>query len=119
LTVSTAADDDDNNNNNSSNNNNNNTQPSNLRKASFHGHRYTKAEKIQALTLWSLGHGQHDIERLLGIKRRSFFHILQTAKKRGYDPKIDFRVLEDYVIDGVRTGRPKKKPVAPVEASAA
>jgi hypothetical protein len=33
---------------------------------------------------------------------------VKTAKVRGFDPKVDPRILERYVVDAPRSGRPTK-----------
>jgi hypothetical protein len=42
------------------------------------------------------------------VKERSQRNIRKRAIERGFDPKKDPRILEYYVIDSERSGRPKE-----------
>ena len=42
------------------------------------------------------------------MKERSAQYIFQKAKKRGYDPLENPRILQHHVEDGNRSGRPKE-----------
>ena len=72
------------------------------------GHRYSIPERVQALTLLSLGYKPLQIEAWIGVKRRTAAAIWQKAKERGYNPSVDPRILLFYVEDGHRSGRPNK-----------
>jgi transposase len=72
-----------------------------------HGVRYTVAQKIQALTLLSSGFSSKYASDQTGIPVRTINRINVEARKRGYEPEKDPRILEAYVIDAPRSGRPK------------
>lgn len=72
-----------------------------------HGVRYSLAQKIQALTLLAEGFAPAVVHQRTGIPPRTANRIRETATKRGFCPDIDPRILEAYVIDGKRPGRPK------------
>ncbi len=71
------------------------------------GHRYTLAQQIQCLKLLSEGRPAEYVERKSGIKQQSQSYLLKQAIARGYRPEEDPRILESYVVDGVRSGRPR------------
>lgn len=63
---------------------------------------------MQCLTLLAEGFSGIDIERKTGVKQSAQSHIKKKAFDRGFRPKEDPRILELYVRDGERTGRPRK-----------
>lgn len=72
-----------------------------------HGIRYTTTQKVQALTLLSEGFSVDAVQQRTGIPSRTANRIMATARKRGYCPEEDPRILEEYVKDARRPGRPK------------
>jgi len=76
------------------------------------GHRYSLAQRIQCLTLISEGFASSYIKSKTGVEVRSQARILQRAVQRGYRPEDDPRILEIYVVDGERSGRPKSTNLA-------
>ena len=72
------------------------------------GHRYTLAQRIQCLTLVVEGFTPAYIKEKTGVGERSQRAIRKKAYDRGFDPDKDPRILESYVIDGARSGRPKE-----------
>jgi hypothetical protein len=72
------------------------------------GHRYTLAQRIQCLTLVVEGFAPAYIKEKTGVSERSQRAIRKKAYDRGFDPNKDSRILESYVIDGARSGRPKE-----------
>ena len=46
------------------------------------------------------------MERKTGIPRRSQTNLKKKASERGFDPSVDPRIVEAYVVDGARSGRP-------------
>ena len=66
------------------------------------------ALRVQALTLLTEGFPLDRVHDITSIPPRTLQYIRKKAKDRGYDPKIDRRILEEYVIDGHHTGRPKE-----------
>jgi hypothetical protein len=73
-----------------------------------HGNRYTLVQRIQCLTLLAAGFSAAYIERTTGVKERAQRYIRNKAFERGFRPEEDPRILESYVIDGERSGRPKE-----------
>jgi len=73
-----------------------------------HGHRYTLAQRIQCLTLLTEGFTAAEVEEKTGVKERSQRNIKRKAFERGFQPEKDPRILEAYVIDSERSGRPKE-----------
>jgi transposase len=49
-----------------------------------------------------------EIERKTGVSERSQRAIRKKAYDRGFRPEEDPRILESYVIDGIKSGRPKE-----------
>ena len=72
-----------------------------------HGVRYSIAAKIQALTLLVEGFSVAIVEKKTGIPPTTLYRIKRTAFARGFEPEKDPRILEMYVEDGKRPGRPK------------
>lgn len=73
-----------------------------------HGHRYTLAQRVQCLTLQAEGFSRRDIEKKTGIKPSAQTYMRQKAFERGFRPDQDPRILNIYVEDGARSGRPKE-----------
>ena len=71
-----------------------------------HGVRYSMAQKIQALTLLAEGFSTAAVQQKTGIPPRTANRIRATAEKRGFRPAEDPRILEVYVEDRKRLGRP-------------
>ncbi|KIW18980.1 hypothetical protein PV08_03269 [Exophiala spinifera] len=55
----------------------------------------------------SLGYQYEAIVRSTGIPRRSVVNIIKKARERGFNPQQDPRVLDHFIIDGYKPGRPK------------
>jgi hypothetical protein len=73
-----------------------------------HGNRYTLVQRIQCLSLLAEGFPAAHIEQRTGVKERAQRYIRKKAFERGFEPEKDPRILESYVIDGERSGRPKE-----------
>lgn len=73
-----------------------------------HGTRYSIPQRVQALTLISLGWQIPDIEASLKIPQRTLRRIKQKAEERGYNPAVDCRILLHHVEDGRAGGRKKE-----------
>ena len=54
------------------------------------------------------GYSGPDIEAKIGVKRAAQFYIKKKAYVRGFRPEQDPRILDFYVQDGTRSGRPKE-----------
>jgi transposase len=48
------------------------------------------------------------IKQRTGVKERTQRYIRKKASDRGFRPEEDPRILESYVVDGERSGRPKE-----------
>jgi Transposase/DDE superfamily endonuclease len=70
--------------------------------------RYTFAQRVQCLTLLAEGYSGRDILAKTGVTPASQTYIKQKAYKRGFNPAQNPRILDEYVVDGVHTGRPKE-----------
>jgi hypothetical protein len=75
---------------------------------SDYSYRYTLVQRIHCLVLATEGYSATEIERKTGISQRSQQAIRKKAYDRGFRPEEDPRILESYVIDGKRSGRPKE-----------
>jgi hypothetical protein len=73
------------------------------------GHRYIITQRIHCLSLLAEEcFTTTYIEAKTGVKERSQRYIRKRATERGFDPKIDPRILEYYVVDNERSDKPKK-----------
>ena len=72
------------------------------------GHRYGIAQRVQCLTLQVEGFLWKDIEAKTDVKQSAQSAIKKRAFQRGFRPEQDPRILEHYVEDGARSGRPKE-----------
>jgi hypothetical protein len=72
------------------------------------GRRYSISERVQCLTLITLGHDAKFIQSQCSIPPRTQQNLWKKAVARGYNPSVDPRILDSYVIDGARSGRPKE-----------
>jgi transposase len=79
-----------------------------LRSTNAHGRRYSPVQRAQCLTLLVEGFSHYEIEQRTGIKESTQKNIKRRAFARGFCPEQDPRILECYVEDGVRSGRPKE-----------
>ncbi|EXJ59337.1 uncharacterized protein A1O5_12218 [Cladophialophora psammophila CBS 110553] len=79
------------------------------------GTRYSKAQRVQTLTLLSLGWTPRQVEDMIKVPAPQARRIFRKAKERGYCPREDPRILDHYVEDGLITGRPKKTTQTPSE----
>ena len=73
-----------------------------------HGARFTLVQRIQALTLLAEGCLLEQVFAKTGIPARSAYRLKKKAHERGFRPEEDPRILEAYVEDGKKSGRPKK-----------
>lgn len=67
----------------------------------------TIAERVQALTLYSVGQSTAQIEAAVGIASATFRALFRRAKSRGY--VVGDKILEEHVASASRSGRPQKK----------
>ena len=74
-----------------------------------YGHRYNIAQRVQCLTLQTEEFSKTDIEKKTGIKRSVQTYMRQKTFERGFRPDQDLRILDKYVEDKARLGRPKEK----------
>jgi transposase len=69
---------------------------------------YSPILRAQCLTLLVEGYSHRGIEEKLGIPKSTQTRIKQRAFARGFCPEQDLRILNHYVEDGARSGRPKE-----------
>jgi hypothetical protein len=74
------------------------------------------AQRAQALTLLVTGATYDYITTQTGNSKRQIQYYLTTAKIRGFDPIVSIILKEEYLKDGIRTGRPKKTSLEQEEA---
>jgi transposase len=72
------------------------------------GHRHTIIQRVQCLTLLAEGFSGRDIKKKTGVKPSAQSYIKKRAYDRGFRPEQDPRILDYYVQDGARSGRPKE-----------
>ena len=72
------------------------------------GRRYPLSLRVQCLTLLSLGFDAKFVQDQCGVPARTQKNIWKKAQSRGFDPTVDKRILDWYVQDGSRSGRPKE-----------
>jgi hypothetical protein len=71
---------------------------------------YDLATRAQALTLKAILHLDNArIEQLTGLKARTVNSIVDKAFDRGFDPHISPIILDKYIIDAPKSGRPSKQ----------
>ncbi|KAL2262698.1 hypothetical protein VTK26DRAFT_405 [Humicola hyalothermophila] len=71
---------------------------------------YDIATRAQALTLKLLLHADNaTVERLTGLKSRTVNSIVDKALERGFDPETSPIILDKYVNDAPKSGRPSKQ----------
>jgi transposase len=70
--------------------------------------KYSIAQRVQCLTLLVEGYSGREIERRTGIKPSAQTYMKKKAFDRGFRPDQDPRILDCYVEDGARSGRPKE-----------
>jgi len=78
--------------------------------------RYDIAQRAQALTLLVIGATYDYITTQTSISKRQIQYYLATAKSQGFDPTVSIILKEEYLKDGIRTGRPKKTSLEQEEA---
>jgi transposase len=65
--------------------------------------------RAQALALVTLANMPvATVAEMTGISRQHIYILIKNAKQRGFNPTVDPRILEEYVIDAPRSGRPKE-----------
>lgn len=68
---------------------------------------YTFAQRVQVLTLMTHQYGGQYIEFVTGVNPKAQARIMSVARSRGFDFIRNPRIDDAYVVDGIRTGRPK------------
>ena len=68
---------------------------------------FTLVQRVQCLTLLVEGFKADYIEQKTDVSERSQRNIRKRAYDRGFNPEQDPRILESYVSDVARSGRPK------------
>ncbi|MCJ1310237.1 hypothetical protein MMC25_003899 [Agyrium rufum] len=70
--------------------------------------RHDLANRAQAIALAEYGIPISDVVRITTIPRRTIYRLRKGARDRGYDPKVSTVLKDSYVMDGKKTGRPRK-----------
>ena len=70
---------------------------------------YDNATRAQALTLKLVGFSNAEIESITGIQPRTLNSIHRKAITRGLNPDESKKILDHYIEDGQRSGRPTKQ----------
>jgi hypothetical protein len=70
-------------------------------------HRYTLVQRVHYLIIITEGEWPAKIEKKTGIKPRTQRAIRKKAEDRGYNPNKNPRILESYIINNIRPGRPR------------
>ncbi|KAK4124084.1 hypothetical protein N657DRAFT_376284 [Parathielavia appendiculata] len=71
---------------------------------------YDTATRAQALTLKLIvGLDNKQIEAITGLKSRTINDLVDKALERGFDPQVSSVILDKYVCDAPKAGRPSKK----------
>jgi transposase len=77
---------------------------------------YDIATRSQILALKAANLSYDEIFNLTGIKKSTVTAIIRKAKSRGYDPSLKPQlILNAYVEDGHRSGRPTKQTEANIK----
>ena len=69
---------------------------------------FSLAQRAQCLTLIIEGFSGREIEKKTSIKPSSQTYLKKRAFERGFRPDQDPRILDYYIQDGARSGRPKE-----------
>jgi transposase len=48
------------------------------------------------------------VSQLTGMAESTIYYLIKNAKQRGYNPDVDPRILERYVVDSYRSSCPKE-----------
>jgi hypothetical protein len=65
-------------------------------------------QRVHCLVLLIEDYSVADIEKKTGVSERLQRVIRKKAYDRGFRPEEDPRILESYIIDGMKSGRPKE-----------
>ncbi len=49
----------------------------------------------------------HEVMKITGLTSKTLYNIRKKAIDRGYDPKVNTKILASYVQDEPRSGRPE------------
>src|SRR5882672_10453420 len=72
------------------------------------GKRYSLAQRIHCLVLASEGFSSDDILIKTGVLKRMQKRIVDTAIERGFQPTESYRIFKSYMVDDIRSRRPKE-----------
>ena len=72
-----------------------------------HATRYSLAQRVHVLALLGEGCTEKYVAARTGVNSRTVNRIWKKAQELGFDPKQDSRILDSYVLDKPRSGRPK------------
>ncbi len=72
------------------------------------GTRYSLSQRVQALTLFVIGYSPGQIQQITRVSPRTTQRLLEKARSRGFYPEQDLQILDHYIEDGYRSGRPQE-----------
>jgi len=72
------------------------------------GRRYSIAQRTQCLSYLAIGVSRDKIREITGIPYPTQSNILKKARERGFDPSTSLQIVDYYVEDRQKTGRPKE-----------
>jgi transposase len=70
---------------------------------------YDIATRAQALALKLIGRSNAEIEEITGIPPRTLQQIYRRAVERGLEPSKTAKLIDIYIVDAPRSGRPTKQ----------
>jgi hypothetical protein len=76
---------------------------------------YNIATRAQVLCIKISGATNTDIKAVTGMSETRIKSLVKIARERGFDETKDRRILNIYLKDGDRLGRPKKRTSAKIE----
>lgn len=57
------------------------------------------ATRIQGLSLWTSGMKLYEVMKITSLTSKSLYNIRKKAINRGFDPKINAKILASYIQD--------------------
>ena len=65
------------------------------------------ATQMQGLSLWTSGMKLHEVMKITGLTSKALYNIRKRAINRGFNPKVDAKILASYIQDAPRSGQPR------------
>ncbi len=57
------------------------------------------ANRMQGLSLWTSGIKLHEVLKTTGLTSKALYNIRKRAMDRGFNPKVDVKILASYLQD--------------------